>query len=248
MSLFTLTKVQSPDFDSHGELPKHIAIIMDGNRRWAKQKGLPILEGHRRGVLALKRTAQALSELGIHYLTVFAFSTENSSRSFDEVNGLMKLIQITLKRELVEMHEKGIRLRIIGNRQGLPEDVRNMVEYAEQLTTGNTSFFLTIALNYGSQQDITLAVRILAEKVKTGEINPEEITPQMLTQNLSTANLPIPDLLVRSSGENRLSNFLLWELSYAEFIFEKTYWPDFNKDTIKSILFEFQNRQRRYGR
>ncbi len=248
MSSSSLANIQTPDVDTGDQLPAHVAIIMDGNRRWAKQRGLPVLEGHRRGAQALKRTAKALSEIGVHYLTVFAFSTENLSRPFDEVTGLMKLIQITLKRELAEMHKEGIRLKIIGDLTTLPKETREMVEYAEQLTAENTKFYLTVALNYGAQQDITQATKDIALKVSTGGISVEEITPQLLNQHLSTSMLPTPELLIRSSGESRISNFLLWELSYAELIFEKTLWPDFDKNTIESLLSEFQSRQRRYGR
>lgn len=246
MSLFS--QACTPVFDSNGLLPQHIAIIMDGNRRWAKSRGLPILEGHRRGVKALRATVEAMGELGIYYLTVFAFSTENNNRSEEEVSGLMKLILLTLKKELAEMHSRGIRLRFIGLHHNLPQEIKEMIEYSENLTSTNTRFYLTIALNYGGQQDITTATRQLAKKYKEDLIELEDINPETITQHLSTSFLPAPDILIRTSGEQRISNFLLWELSYAEFFFVQTLWPDFDSLTLQQILTEYQGRNRRYGR
>ncbi len=235
-------------FQSSGQLPEHIAIIMDGNRRWAKSRGMPALEGHRQGVKALRRTSEALRDYGVRYLTVFAFSTENKNRPAEEVSGLMHLICLSLKKELAEIHENGIRLRFIGERESLGKEVRDMVEYAEKLTAQNNRFFLTVGLNYGSQFDIALAAKTLAQQVQQGQIKAEDITPTLLQKHLSTADLPTPDILIRTSGENRLSNFLLWEISYAEIMFVDDYWPDFGKDQINQVLLEFQSRQRRFGR
>jgi undecaprenyl diphosphate synthase len=237
-----------PEYDSSGQVPEHIAIIMDGNRRWAKNHGFPALEGHRQGVKALRRTSEALRDLGIRYLTVFAFSTENKNRPPEEISGLMRLICLTLKRELTEMHENGIRVRFIGDHENLTKEVRDMVEYAENLTAKNTNFFMTIGLNYGSHQDITLAAQKLAQQVLQGKLTPDQITAAHIQENLSTAGLPAPDILIRTSGEHRVSNFLLWELSYAEFVFVDTYWPDFGRKDLEEVLIEFQSRQRRYGR
>lgn len=237
-----------PEFDSSGTLPEHIAIIMDGNRRWAKERGMPALEGHRQGVKALRRTSEALREYGVRYLTVFAFSTENKNRPAEEVSGLMRLICLSLKRELAEIHENGIRLRFIGERETLGKEVRDMIEYGEKLTENNSNFFMTVGLNYGSQNDIALATQKLARRVQAGDLSPEEITPALIQRNLSTAHLPAPDMLIRTSGERRVSNFLLWEISYAELLFVDTYWPDFDKKSVEQVLVEFQSRQRRYGR
>jgi len=238
----------SEQFQSSGQLPEHIAIIMDGNRRWAKSRGMPALEGHRQGVKALRRTSEALRDYGVRYLTVFAFSTENKNRPEEEVSGLMHLICLSLKKELAEIHENGIRLRFIGERETLGKDVREMVESAEKLTAQNSRFFLTVGLNYGSHFDIALAAKILAQRVQQGQIKAEDITPTLLQKHLSTSDLPTPDILIRTSGENRLSNFLLWEISYAEIMFVDDYWPDFGKDQINQVLLEFQSRQRRFGR
>lgn len=237
-----------PEFDSSGQMPEHIAIIMDGNRRWAKARGLPAIEGHRQGVKALRRTSEALRDYGVKYLTVFAFSTENKNRPPEEVSGLMRLICFSLKGELAEIHENGIRLRFIGQRETMSKEVKDMVEHAEKLTAENTNFFMTIGLNYGSHHDITAATQKLAQKVLQGDLTPGDITPSMLGDNLSTVGLPAPDILIRTSGEHRVSNFLLWEISYAEFVFVDDYWPDFNKQSVEQVLTEFQSRQRRYGR
>lgn len=234
-------------FDSSGSIPQHIAIIMDGNRRWAKAKGLPILEGHRQGVKALRRTSEALKDIGVKYLTVFAFSTENKNRPADEVSGLMHLILYSLKKELAEIHANGIQLRFIGERASLGAEVRDMVEYAENLTKSNSQFFMTIGLNYGSHSDLAQATRKIAAQVHNNEIGLAAITADLITQNLSTSHLPNPDLLIRTSGVQRLSNFLLWELSYAEIVFTDCYWPDFDRDELLHALTEFQSRQRRYG-
>lgn len=243
-----LSQPQFPNFDSSGQLPEHIAIIMDGNRRWAQERGLPALEGHRQGVKALRRTSEAMRDCGIRYLTVFAFSTENKNRPPEEVNGLMRLICISLKRELAEIHENGIRLRFIGERETLNKDVLDMIEYGERLTANNDRFFMTIGLNYGSHHDIASATRKLAHQVQAGNLNPEDITPALVQENLSTSGLPAPDILIRTSGEHRVSNFLLWEIWYAEMFFVEQYWPDFDKRSLEQVLTQYQGRQRRYGR
>lgn len=247
MSSWALNSSPPPAI-SDGALPTHVAMIMDGNRRWAKKRFLPVLEGHRQGVQSLKKTVKALHEKGVNYLTVFAFSTENNKRPEDEVKGLMSLIHITLKRDLAEIHKNGVRLRFIGCRTTLSSSVREMVESAEELTANNSAFHLTIALNYGSQMDMTHAVQDIARKVAAGELNPDDISPQTITDHLSTSDLPNLDILVRSSGENRVSNFLLWELSYAELIFTPTLWPDFDSAVVDEILETFQQRQRRFGK
>lgn len=236
-----------PKFDSSGSIPQHIAIIMDGNRRWAKAKGLPILEGHRQGVKALRRTSETLRDIGVKYLTVFAFSTENKNRPADEVSGLMHLILYSLKKELAEIHANGIQLRFIGERDSLSVEVRDMVEYAENLTRNNAEFFMTVGLNYGSHADLAQAAKKIASMAQNHTIELDAITPDLITQHLSTAHLPCPDLLIRTSGVQRLSNFLLWELSYSEIVFIDHHWPDFDKNEVLYSLSEFQSRQRRYG-
>lgn len=247
MNSANLAQPSIPEFNSSGQMPEHIAIIMDGNRRWASARSLPVLEGHRQGVKALRRTSEAMRDYGIKYLTVFAFSTENKNRPLEEVNGLMKLICMSLKRELAEIHENGICLRFIGERETLNKDVREMIDYAESLTSNNSRFFMTVCLNYGSHYDIARAAQKLAIKVQQGELVVADITPALMGENLSTANLPAPDILIRTSGEHRVSNFLLWEISYSELVFVDTYWPDFNKKDLEHVLSEFQTRQRRYG-
>jgi undecaprenyl diphosphate synthase len=244
----TLSQPIQPEFDSSSQMPEHIAIIMDGNRRWARERGLPVLEGHRQGVKALRRTSEALRDFGIRYLTVFAFSTENKNRPLEEVSGLMRLICLSIKRELAEIHANGICLKFIGERETLGKDVRDMINHAEKLTADNTQFFMTVGLNYGSHNDIAVAAQKLALQVQAGEITAEQITPDLLGANLSTVGLPTPDILIRTSGEHRVSNFLLWEISYAELMFMDQYWPDFNKDSVERVLTQFQTRQRRYGR
>lgn len=249
--MFGTLALQTPidtDFDQKGPVPRHVAIIMDGNRRWAKEQGLPALEGHRQGVKALRRTSEALRDLGVRYLTVYAFSTENKNRPAEEVYGLMRLICHSLKKELAEIHANGIRLRFIGIRDTLSKDVLEMVESAEKLTANNDRFFMTIGLNYGSRDDIALTAQKLAKQVQEGQIDLKDITPERITHNLSTALIPEPDILIRTSGEKRISNFLLWEISYAELVFTDTYWPDFGKSDVEQAIAEFQSRQRRYGR
>ncbi|MBP6985400.1 MAG: di-trans,poly-cis-decaprenylcistransferase, partial [Alphaproteobacteria bacterium] len=201
--------------DPHSPMPQHIAIIMDGNRRWAKHHGLPSLEGHRQGVKALHRTSEALRDLGIRYLTVYAFSTENKNRPPEEITGLMHLICYSIKKQMNDIHANGICLKFIGMREGLNAKVLAMVESAEARTANNSKFFMTIALNYGSQADIALTAQRLALQVNAGEIMPADITPELITRNLSTAHIPLPDILIRTSGEKRISNFLLWEISYT---------------------------------
>jgi undecaprenyl diphosphate synthase len=235
--------------ESAGEAapPVHVAIIMDGNGRWARSRGLPRTEGHRRGAESVRRTAQAAVEQGVRYLTLFAFSSENWRRPADEVEDLMGLLRLYLRREVAELHREGVRIRVIGERAGLAPDIQRMIDDAETRTRDNARLTMTVALNYGSRGEITRAARRLAERVRQGELEPEEIDEAALDAELYTHGLPDPDLLIRTSGEQRVSNFLLWQLAYTEFVFTDVYWPDFSKEDFANAVRVFQGRERRYG-
>lgn len=227
--------------------PAHIAIIMDGNGRWAKARGLPRSAGHRAGVEALRRTVRAANDLGIEYLTVYAFSSENWSRPQAEVNDLLGLLKLFVRRDLAEMHKAGIRVRMIGDRASLAPDIFALIEEAENLTRVNTAMTLVIAFNYGSRDEITRAVRTLARRVEAGQIAPDDITTQTISLALDTCDFPDPDLVIRTSGELRISNFLLWQAAYAEFIFSPHYWPDFSEAHLRQAIEEYAQRDRRFG-
>ena len=227
--------------------PAHVAIIMDGNGRWARARGLPRTIGHHRGVEAVRRTVEAASELGIGYLTLFGFSTENWGRPQDEVSELMGLLRKYLRSEVAELHRNGVRLRVIGDRERLKPDIVDLIENAEQVTSGNTTLHLTIALSYGARQEITAAARRLAEAVRDGELTPDGVDETALAGRLFTDGMPDPDLVVRTSGEKRISNFLLWQAAYAELVFIDTLWPDFCRDDLEGAIGEFLRRDRRYG-
>ncbi len=225
----------------------HVAIIMDGNGRWAKSRFLPRLAGHRQGVKTLKRIVKASPDLGITHLTVYAFSTENWGRPFEEVQGLMNLIREFIKSELAEMHQEGVCFRAIGDKSAFSEDIQELLLHAEETTQNNARFHFQVALNYGGRQDILQATRVLAEKAAKGEITPDQIDQGMFASQLTTQGLPDPDILIRTSGEQRLSNYLLWELSYAEFFFIDEHWPAFTPKTLARILEEYKSRDRRFG-
>jgi undecaprenyl diphosphate synthase len=227
--------------------PEHIAIIMDGNGRWAKARGLPRSAGHRAGVEALQRTVRAVGDRGIGWLTVYAFSSENWSRPKTEVNDLMGLLKLFIRRDLAELHRNGVRVRVIGERTGLQADIADLLREAETLTALNRSMTLVIAFNYGSRDEIVRAARVAAEAVRRGEIAPGEITEALLASHLDTAGIPDPDLVIRTSGEQRLSNFLLWQAAYAELVFTPRYWPDFGPDDLDAALETFDARERRFG-
>lgn len=228
-------------------LPCHIAIIMDGNGRWAKARGLPRTAGHKKGADALKRALDACREIGIRYLTIYAFSSENWKRPSDEISDLMQLLQHYLHKELDTLHENNIRLRFIGDLSRLSPEVCEQLEQAKNLTKHNTNFNLTVALSYGSRQEIIMATRKLAEQVAGAIITPEQISEELFSASLDTAELPEPDLLIRTGGEKRLSNFLLWQSAYTEFYFSDTLWPDFDKTDLTTALNDFAGRERRYG-
>lgn len=231
-----------------GELPRHIAIIMDGNGRWAKNHALPRAEGHRKGAAALKETISAAGRIGIEYLTVYAFSTENWNRSEREISALMGLLRLYLKKEITGLNKNGIRLRVIGERQDLPEDIIKSIESAEALTSSNKKGHLTLALSYGGRQELVSAMQYLAKEVSKGNLKPEDIKETDISAALYTADIPDPDLIIRSSGEQRLSNFLPWQAAYAEFYFTDTLWPDFNENELKNAVDSFMNRDRRFGK
>ncbi|MBV8189668.1 MAG: isoprenyl transferase [Alphaproteobacteria bacterium] len=227
--------------------PAHVAIIMDGNGRWAKARGLPRAAGHRRGADAVRRVVRGAGELGIPMLTLFAFSTENWARPADEVADLMGLLRHYLRSELDELLRNGARLRVIGNREGLPEDIVRGISDAERQTQSNTRIDVNICVNYGARDEILQATRNLARRVAAGELSPERIDEQHFERELLTAGLPDPDLVIRTSGEQRISNFLLWQCAYAELVFVDTLWPDFGKDHLQQAIAEFRRRERRYG-
>ncbi len=225
----------------------HVAIIMDGNGRWAKARGQVRTFGHKAGVDALKRTIKAAADLGITHLTVFAFSTENWRRPESEVSDLMGLLRAFIKSDLERLRKEGVCVRIVGQEAGLPADIVGMVNDAHEKTRDNSRFYLQVALNYGAQADIIEAVKAIAGQVKAGALSPDDITPENFGGFLSTRGLPPLDLLIRTSGEHRLSNFLLWEAAYAEFVFQDILWPDYGAEPLKAALDVFAGRDRRFG-
>ncbi len=226
---------------------KHIAIIMDGNRRWAKEKNLPSAFGHKKGVDALKAAMRACDDFGVKYLTVYAFSTENWNRKKEEVDFLMNLLGETIKNELKEMHENGVVINFIGDLTKLSPKLQEILAHAVEVTKNNDGVRLQIAFNYGSRDEIVHAAKAIAQKVKSGEIKIDEISEDMISENLYTKNIPDPDLLIRTGGEMRVSNYLLWQIAYSEFLVTKQYWPEFDKEALADAIKEFNHRQRRYG-
>ncbi len=237
---------EQPDTGGNPPAPRHVAIIMDGNGRWAQAKGLPRTAGHERGVEALRRTVEAAGELGISYLTVFSFSTENWRRPPAEVNTLFALLKAYVQRDLQRLKEDGVRVRVIGQREGLPADIATLVDRAERETVSNTKFHLTIAFNYGARNEILRAAAAYAEAVAAGAA-PPELTEEGFKAFLDTKDLPDPDLVIRTSGEYRISNFLLWQAAYAEFLFVDVLWPDFNQSHLESAISRYHERERRFG-
>lgn len=227
--------------------PHHVAIIMDGNGRWAKARNLPRVAGHRRGADAVRRVIRGAGELGIPVLTLFAFSTENWARPADEVSELMGLLRHYLRNELEELSKNGARLRVIGDRERLAKDIQGDIFDAETRTKANTRIDVNICINYGARDEILRATRNLARKVAAGGLTPEQIDESCFESHLLTAGLRDPDLLIRTSGEQRISNFLLWQCAYAELVFVDTLWPDFGKEHLEKAIAEFCRRERRYG-
>jgi undecaprenyl diphosphate synthase len=229
------------------DAPRHVAIIMDGNGRWAASRGLPRSEGHRRGVEALRRAVRAAGELGIRYLTIFSFSSENWSRPVAEVNELMGLLRRFVRNDLAELHQNNVRVRIIGDRNGLSADIGPLLIEAEDLTRGNTGLNLIVAFNYGARQEIARAARRISEAVARGELEADNIDIDRFASFLDAPDVPDPDLIIRTSGEQRLSNFLLWQAAYSELVFVPGFWPDFDRATLEAVITEFRRRERRFG-
>ena len=221
---------------------KHIAVIMDGNRRWAKEKNLPSAMGHKKGVESLKATLRACNDFGIKYLTVYAFSTENWNRKKEEVDFLMELLAITLTNELAEMHSEGVVISFIGDTTKLSDKLQKILKNSVETTKNNTGVHLQIAFNYGARDEIVHAVKSIVAQ----GVNPEDITEDLISENLYTKGMPDPDLLIRTGGEMRISNYLLWQIAYSEIYITKQYWPEFNKDSLVAAIDEFHNRQRRF--
>jgi undecaprenyl diphosphate synthase len=228
-------------------VPAHIAIIMDGNGRWAKARGLPRTAGHRKGVEAVRRTVEAAGELGIRYLTLYGFSSENWKRPADEIVDLMGLLRRYLRAETAELQRNNVRLRVIGDRTTLDADIVALIEGAEDQMRANTGLNLTVALSYGGRQELTAAARALARDVAAGAVRPDDIDEAMFERYLSTRGIPDPDLLIRTSGEQRVSNFLLWQTAYTELVFSSVLWPDFGRDELVAAIHEYGRRERRYG-
>ncbi|ODN71144.1 isoprenyl transferase [Methylobrevis pamukkalensis] len=228
-------------------LPRHVAIIMDGNGRWAHSRGLARAEGHRRGVQTVRDIVRHAGRRGIAYLTLFSFSSENWNRPADEVADLLTLLRVFIRKDLIDLHRSGVRVRVVGGRENLPGDIGALLDEAESLTAANTAMTLVVAFNYGSRDEIARAARSLAAEVVAGRMRAEDIDETALARHLMTAEIPDPDLIIRTSGEQRLSNFLLWQAAYAEFVFVPVLWPDFREQDFDRALFEFQNRDRRYG-
>jgi undecaprenyl diphosphate synthase len=233
--------------EAKASLPRHVAVIMDGNGRWAKQRGLPRIEGHRQGAESARTIIRTAGELGVKYLTLYAFSAENWNRPKDEVDALMKYLIHYLKTETPELNKNNVRLEVIGQIYRLPENVQEPLKKSIQTLSKNSGLTLVMALSYGSRIEIVDAVRRIAEKARDGKLEPDDINEEVISQHLWTRNIPDPDLLIRTSGEMRVSNFLLWQISYAELVITPTLWPDFRKPQFFAALEEYARRHRRFG-
>jgi undecaprenyl diphosphate synthase len=240
-------RAPAADAPDRADGPLHVAIIMDGNGRWAAARGLPRAEGHRRGVEALRRVVQASHELGIRYLTIFSFSSENWSRPATEIGDLFGLLRRFIRNDLATLHRDGVRVRVIGERLGLDPDICALLEEAEQLTRNNVRLDLIVAFNYGSRQEIANAAQRLAREVAQGKRDPASIDADTLAHYLDAPEIPDPDLIIRTSGEQRLSNFLMWQAAYSELVFVPMHWPDFDKVALEGAIAEFARRERRFG-
>ena len=234
--------------ENYEKVPRHIAVIMDGNGRWAKEQGKPRVAGHRRGVEVVRRMVPMCGKRGIPYLTLFAFSSENWKRPSTEVTLLQELLISTLESEILDLNEHKVRLRVIGELSRFPERLQRAIRDAEQLTRDNKALNLTIAINYGGKWDMLQACRSISELVESGEISADAVNEALIESHLSTHELPEPDLFIRTGGEKRISNFLLWQLAYTELFFTDTYWPDFDEASLDDALAAFGRRQRRYGK
>jgi len=228
-------------------VPRHLAIIMDGNGRWASERGMPRHFGHRRGVDTVRTIVKAARERGIEYLTLYSFSTENWSRPPEEINELFKLLRMFIRRDLAELHQNGVRVKVIGDRHSIPADIRDLLNEAEALTINNCAQTLVVAFNYGSRNEIVTAIQKLAQQVAKGLLLPDAIDENMVSAALNTSDIPDPDLILRTAGEIRLSNFLMWQASYSEFVFSKKLWPDFEPGDLDVVLSEYAARKRKFG-
>ena len=233
----------APNSDEETDL-LHVGLIMDGNGRWAADRGLPRVAGHRRGMEAVREAVRTAPELGVGYLTVYSFSSENWARPDDEVAALFGLLRVFIQSDLADLHERNVKIRVIGSPEGVPDDICQLLDQAEELTRNNTGLCFNVAFNYGGRDEIARAVgRMLAD----GPVAPDEVTPERIGRYLDTAGLPDPDLIIRTSGESRLSNFLLWQSAYSELVFLPVYWPEFDRAAFASAIEEFRGRKRRYG-
>ena len=228
-------------------VPRHVAIIMDGNGRWAARRGLPRSAGHKAGVDALRRAVKAAADFGIEYLTIYSFSSENWSRPAAEVSFLLDLLRRFIRQDVAELHRSGVKITVVGSRADLEPGIVSLLDDAERLTRGNSKLNLVVAFNYGSRQEIARAMSAIARKVESGEISAADVSPEMISLNLDTAGIPDPDLLIRTGGEQRISNFLLWQCAYTEFVFVDEFWPDFTHEIFARALDEFRLRDRRFG-
>ena len=230
-----------------GKLPRHVALIMDGNGRWAEARSLPRTAGHWQGVEAVRRTVKAAADLGIEYLTLYSFSSENWSRPASEVDYLLNLLRRFIHHDVAELHANGVKIIVIGERDDLAPDLRNLIEQSEKMTANNDQLTLVVAFNYGSRDEITRAAREIARAAAEGRIDPEDVDCATVAGCLDTRDIPDPDLIIRTSGEQRLSNFLLWQSAYAEFVFVDEHWPDFDREILERALGLYENRNRRFG-
>ncbi len=228
-------------------MPRHVAIIMDGNGRWAARRGLPRSAGHKAGVDALRRAVKAAADFGIEYLTIYSFSSENWSRPAAEVSFLLDLLRRFIRQDVAELHRSGVKITVVGSRADLEPGIVSLLDDAERLTRENSKLNLVVAFNYGSRQEIGRAMSAIARKVESGEISAADISPELISLNLDTAGIPDPDLLIRTGGEQRISNFLLWQCAYTEFVFVDEFWPDFTHEIFARALDEFRLRDRRFG-
>ncbi|WP_128894208.1 isoprenyl transferase [Longirhabdus pacifica] len=241
------SSVTAEQVKSNGSIPSHIAIIMDGNGRWAKRRGLPRSAGHRSGMKNVKHIAQAANKIGVDVLTLYTFSTENWKRPQDEVDYLMKLPEQFFEIEIKELEENNVQVQMIGDMEGLPDHTLKPIQQSIERTKNNTGMILNFAVNYGSRTEMVAAIKQLAKKVKEEEMELEQINEEYVSLHLQTKDLPDPDLLIRTSGEQRISNFLLWQLAYTEFSFSPLYWPDYKEQHLYEAIEQFQTRGRRYG-
>lgn len=228
-------------------VPRHVAIIMDGNGRWAARRGLPRSAGHKAGVDALRRAVKAAADFGIEYLTIYSFSSENWSRPASEVSFLLELLRRFIRQDVAELHHAGVKIKIVGSRDDLEPGIVSLLNDAERLTRGNSKLNLVVAFNYGSKQEISRAVSAIANRLASGEISAADISPELISRNLDTSGIPDPDLLIRTGGEQRISNFLLWQCAYTEFVFVDEFWPDFSHEIFARALDDFSSRDRRFG-